>query len=58
MNSASRAAASSRRIARPLSRRDSHAPTPIADRYSPMTSENWVTESPRTKLDSVAACSS
>ncbi len=35
-----------RRPSSPVIRRDSHAPTPIADRYSPITSENWVTESP------------
>ena len=37
---------------------DSHAPSPSADRYRPITSENCVTESPSTKLDNVAACNS
>ena len=38
---------STKRCAIPLSmKRDSHAPMPSANRYTPMTVENWVMESP------------
>jgi hypothetical protein len=45
--SATASSTSRKRTARSFSiRRESHAPTPIADRYRPITSENCVTESP------------